>query len=413
MSGSAWTRAPGNAAAERWVTRAGCRTVLVVVPHMTAGTRLAEVLPLLRADHRVQVLFTVPALEDRWDGVEEYVRAWGGLLLPWHQVLRTRFDLAIAASYLGIDKISAPVIVMPHGVSGPRFRRSPLPPELAARQSLAHPRYRLVRDGRVVPAAVLTAHEQDARWLRHECPEAADRVVVAGDLCFDRLRASLPLRDRYRGALDVGSGRKLVLVSSTWSRHSLFGSNPHLLDRLTVQLPSTDYQVVAALHPLTWSMHGSWQIHAWLARALDAGLRLLPPDDGWRAALVAADYVIGDHGSVTQYAAALGTPVLLNPGSAEDVRAGSLAASLWQLAPKLRPDLPADEQLRALAASRPEDWYAGIAARITSLPGRASALLRREMYRVLRIPEPPHEIEVTPVPLPRRAVVEGSAGERP
>ncbi|WP_312872280.1 hypothetical protein [Amycolatopsis dendrobii] len=372
-----------------------------------------EVLPLLRADHRVQVLFTVPALEDRWDGTEEYVRAWGGLLLPWHQVLRTRFDLAMAASYLEIDKIAAPVVVMPHGVSGPRFRRSPLPAERAAQPSLAHPRYRLVRDGRVVPATVLTAHEQDARWLRRECPEAADRVVVAGDLCFDQLRASLSLRDRYRAALDVRSGRKLVLVSSTWSRHSLFGSNPHLLDQLTAQLPARDYQVVAALHPLTWSIHGSWQIRAWLAKALDAGLRLLPPDDGWRAALVAADYVIGDHGSITQYAAALGTPVLLNPGSAEDVRAGSLAASVWRLAPKLRPDLLVDVQLRALAAGRPEDWVGDIAARITSLPGRAGALLRREMYRVLGIPEPPHEVQVSPVPLPRRVAVEGFVGGPP
>ena len=31
-----------------------------------------------------------------------------------------------------------------------------------------------------------------------------------------------------------------------------------------------------------------------------AGLGVIPPQEGWRAALVGADVLIGDHGSVTR-----------------------------------------------------------------------------------------------------------------
>jgi hypothetical protein len=40
--------------AERWVTRVGCRRVLLVVHNVTSATRLLDVLPLFSSDVRVQ-----------------------------------------------------------------------------------------------------------------------------------------------------------------------------------------------------------------------------------------------------------------------------------------------------------------------------------------------------------------------
>lgn len=48
-----WIRGPIGQDAELRVTRAGCRTVLVVIPTMAAGTRLRDLQPLLQGDHRV------------------------------------------------------------------------------------------------------------------------------------------------------------------------------------------------------------------------------------------------------------------------------------------------------------------------------------------------------------------------
>jgi hypothetical protein len=232
---------------------------------------------------------------------------------------------------------------------------------------------------------VVVAHEADAAALRVAYPDAADRIVVAGDPCYDRIAASGPFRDRYRAALGVRRDQRLVLLSSTWSRDSLFGGDPAVWDRAARELPAAGYRVVAALHPNIWAVHGRRQVLAWLAEHMAAGLDVVPPADGWRAALVAADFVIGDHGSVTRYAAALGVPVLRNTADAEGG---------WPVTAGLR----LDEQLaRAAAAHRPG---AEQAARITSHPGRAAAIVRSAMYRLLDLPEPDRPPPVSPVPLP-------------
>ncbi len=395
MNGVSWARVPGSRTAERWLTRTGCRRVLAVVPHMTAGTRLADVLPLLEGDPKVQVAFSCPDGPDTWPGVDEYLRRSGGLVLPWHQALRMRFDLALASSHVDIDKLEAPVMVLPHGTGGIRSRVGPRPDGVVP----GHPRDLLVRDGRVVPESVVFAHEDDARRMRRTFPAVASRVVVAGDVCYDRLRASMPLRLRYRDAAGIEARQRLVMVSSTWSPHSLFGADLELITRLATCLPGQEYRVMVALHPLTWSAHGSRQIRAWLADALDAGARLLPPEEGWRAALVASDCVLGDHGSVTQYAAGLGKPVLLNPGSVLDVRKGSLADKLWKIAPALDPSKPLRGQVDDLLATHPQRRPSAIEKRITSMPGKAAGRLREEIYRILGIPEPVRPVRVEPVPL--------------
>lgn len=397
MDGGRWVKAPGNPAADKWLTR-DCLRVLVVVPHMTAGTRLGDLLPLLEADHRVQVLFTVPAVDDAWPGVAEYVRGAGGVTIAWQQALRTTFDLALAASYSQIDRISAPVLVVPHGAGGGRLRRSPWIGAGASGQ--VRPRDLLVRDGRVVPAAVAVAHESDARPLRAECPEAADRIVVAGDPCYDRITASVPFRRQYREALEVRPGQELVVLSSTWSRYSLFGGDRAVWDRVMTELPVDRYRVVAALHPNTWATHGRRQVLAWLDEQMSAGLSVLPPQEGWRAALVAADLVIGDHGSVTRYGAAIGTPTLVTAASTEDVPDGGTAAILPELCPTIDPERPLDVQAENAVAHHRAEHGAAFARRLTSCPGRSAAILRATMYRLLGLPEPARGVPMSPVPLP-------------
>ncbi|NUT47499.1 MAG: hypothetical protein HOV94_09365 [Saccharothrix sp.] len=371
-----------------------------MVPHMTAGSRLADLLQLLSGDQRLQVVFTVPSMADAWHGVDRYVRRWGGVVLPWEQVVRMRFDLALAASFQQIHRIPAPVVLSPHGVGLVKSRLSPwddrdggLPPARGLAREL------LVRDGRVVPSALLLTHEAELARLRDESPEAVPRAVVAGDLCFDRLRASRPRRARYRAALGVGRGRELVVVSSTWSPHSLLGGEPDLIARLAVELPAARYRVVTAVHPNVWALHGAWQVRSWFADYLDAGHALLPPEDGWRAAVVAADAVIGDHGSVTVYAAALGVPVLMGKSSERDEAPGSVASELRRLARPLD-GRGLGRQLRELRSAHRPRRFAELGDLITSRPGQAASVVRRTVYEVLGLPEPDRPAPVHAVPLP-------------
>lgn len=391
-----WVRGPVGIDADRRVTRSGCRTVLVMVPNMVTGTRLLDVAALLARDHRIQMMFTVPEATDVWPGTDEFVRANGRMVLPWSQVLRSHFDLVLAASYTELDRVHGDVLVLPHGASSlmsRAFSRN-AGPDALPHTGLA--RETLTRRGRVIPSVVALTHDRELVALRESCPEALPMAVVAGDICLDRMLTSLTLRDEYRRRLGVASGQRLVTVSSTWSTESVFGRHPELCARLLAELPSDDYRVALVLHPSAWSVHSPWQIRAWMADCLRDGLLVLPPEEGWRATVIASDYVIGDHGSTTQYAAAIGIPVLVSAAPDLRVRTGSLADVLAGAVPAFDQNRPALPQL-ADAEHRRAD---GLADLISSRPGSAAAILRRAAYRLLRLPEPDVPAVATPIPLP-------------
>jgi hypothetical protein len=120
-------------------------------------------------------------------------------------------------------------------------------------------------------------------------------------------------------------------------------------------------------------------VRAWLADSMRRGLILVPPEEGWRAVLAAADVVIGDQGSVTCYAAAIGRPVLLASFPREELDPASAVAGLGRVAPRLRADRPAVRQLgeavcaRAVSAHHPRrDVPAADAARARERAGHRS-----------------------------------------
>ena len=386
-----WVAVPVGIEAGRWVSRAGCRNVLVVVHTVARCQVLLDVVGGVEADPRVQVVFTV-APDAFSYGVAELVRGLGGIVVPWCQARRERFDLALAAAYGGRHEVHAPGLVVAPGAGyGKRVGDGPV---------YGLDAQRLTRDGRVVPAAVALSHESQLGVLRRQCPAAVPVAVLAGDACYDRLVASLRLRERYRAAYRVGAGQELVVVASTWGPRGIFGHHRDLLPELMTQLPGKRYRVGALLHPAVWSAHGHRQVRAWLADCRQAGLILNEPAADWRALLVAADHVIGDHGSVTAYAAAIGRSVRYlsaeQPAATTD---GSAQALVRDTAVRLDPDAPLRDQLRRPAPGRDVDRDA-VVRLLTSRPGRAEQVLRRTMYRLLRLPEPGRHRHARPVPVP-------------
>jgi hypothetical protein len=399
MDQGSWVRGPIGLDSDRWVTRTGCRMVLALVPTLTAGTRLLDVIPLLEADHRVQVVFTVPHAGETWHGTEEFVRRCGAMVLPWHQAVRHRWDLVLAASHRHIEQVHGPILIMPHGAGALKSRRYSRKAGAAVRATTGLDRDLLTYRGRLVPAAIALTHDFELTMLRRTCPEALCAAIVAGDLCLDRMVASQPFRRLYRHALGVADNEELVTISSTWAPDSMFGRHPDLYDRLLDEARSTSVRVAAVLHPNVWAVHGAWQVHAWLAGATRNGLILIPPHEGWHATMIASDRVLGDHGSTTSYAAAIGRPVhLVTPGL--DLHRGSIADELARIAPHLDSTRPVLPQLWAA----PDPAAARMAGLISSRPGRAAQILRAAMYRLLEIPEPAWPAPVTAVPVPQLAM---------
>ncbi|MFF8914424.1 hypothetical protein ACF08M_14145 [Streptomyces sp. NPDC015032] len=269
------------------------------------------------------------------------------------------------------------------------------------------PEWLLSRGAPLADALVLSHPEQYER-LRIACPEAAPTAVLAGDPCFDRMLAARPRRDRFRRALNVRPGQRLVLLNSTWNSNSLVGDGEAgrdggdvvaaLLDRVAAEFPVDEYRFAAVLHPNVWHGHGPGQIRAWLDRARRAGLALIDPLKGWRQALLAADAVIGDHGSVTYYAAALGTPVLLGAAPLDALDPDAPISAFMREAPRLDPGASLAEQIEQLiGCHRP---LPGPAEFTTSVPGESAVRLRRLFYSMMGAPEPGRPASLKPLALP-------------
>ncbi|TDB92857.1 hypothetical protein [Actinomadura sp. 7K534] len=387
MSVSQWRPIPVGVGAERWATRRECKTVLVVVHTVTSGQRVLEAARLLENDLRIRVVFTqAPSVFGA--GVRDFLAGIGAAQVPWEQATSTEFDLALAASLQGLHEVHAPLIVMPHGAGHNKLVVRRKGRAVGARVAYDLDAQRLVHDGTLVPSSIVLAHSEDLGHLGRSCPEAVPAAVVCGDPCYDVLVASLECRPSYQVALGAGDGRKLVVVTSTWGPKSLLARRAELWSRLLAELPEDEFQIVALLHPNVWFGYGTWQVRAWLADCLRSGLSLVPPEADWRAVLAAADWIIGDHGSVTAYGAVTGVPVLMGSFAAGDCRPGSAQSLLGEIAPRVSARGSLRRQLRQAAEGFDADRHREVVRRLSSEPGRFNRNMRQLIYRRLRLRVP-------------------------
>ncbi|MFF8960724.1 hypothetical protein [Streptomyces sp. NPDC014894] len=393
MSALSTTEAPQPADGRQWLTLVGSKRVLAVVHTVTYTKRLLDLLALLEADFRLQVVFSAPP-HAFGDEVPRFLARLGSAVVPWEEAVRMTFDLALAAGPRGVERLRAPLITVPHGAGYLKRITGTIGAGVAGlrRQDLA--------PGGRLPAAVVVPHHAEVAELGRNCPEALPLVRVVGDPVHDRIAASLPLRAAYREALGVADGQKLVVAASTWGPRSSFGRFETLLPRLVRELPGEEFRTAVLVHPNVWSGHGAWQVRAWLARCSERGAVLVPPEADWRSVLIAADWIIGDHGSVTLYGTLTGAPLLLAASPEQEINPDSPAAALAVTAPALSAVHPLPDQLAYAAREYRAEEYAEISARITSEPGRFNRNMRRLMYQVLGLGQPAHEPVTVPLPRP-------------
>ncbi|MER6701696.1 hypothetical protein ABT289_31535 [Streptomyces fimicarius] len=417
-----WIRVPVGDDAARWATRVRCRRVLLVVHNVTSATRLLDVLPLFHDDLGIQLLATCTGSSAFRSGIADLLADTGVPVLPWEQALATPVDLAISASFGGeLHAIQGPLAILSHGIGYTKRLAAPSTDAVGVPRSAPAPVFGLapewlLSNGAPLADALVLSHPEQFDRLAAACPEALPTAVLAGDPCFDRMLSARPYRDRFRRAFGVRRGQRLVLLNSTWSSQSLLGDGggngggdgggegpgddvlPSLLPRLASELPADEYHVAAVLHPNIWHGHGPGQIRAWLDRARRSGLTLIDPLKNWRQALVAADLVIGDHGSVTYYAAALGTPVLLGAAPLDGLDPDAPIADFIRTAPRLNARSPLRGQVDALIESHvPQP---GPMRFTSSVPGEAAVRLRRTFYELMGAPEPSGPALLEPLPLP-------------
>ena len=393
-------RRPPRAELSRWNTFPPARaSVLGVARTLTSATRVLDVLRLLPAEDGIDKFCTVNPGSAFADGLGAYLESTGTRVLDWEEATRRRFDLAVSCSvHPTMRHLDAPLMVLPHGAG---YNRLVAESTGDAHAPAGLSRRELTYRGEVVPAVIGLSHEDQLARLARSCPEAVPYAKVVGDWCFQRIRHSIPHRAAYRSRLGAGGGRKLVVLHSTWSEHSLLGRHPGLPLDLVAQLPADEFAVAAVLHPNVWARHSPLGVYERLAKAMDAGLRVIPPEEGWRAAVVAGDWVVGDHGSTTFYSAAADRVTLLAATGLDELDPDSPAAAFAGEAPRLDPEGDLYAQLRAAEEGYDEKALRPVVDAQLGDVDRSAALTREQMYALLGVREPAAPPEPDPVPPPR------------
>ncbi|MFI5492437.1 hypothetical protein [Actinoplanes sp. NPDC051859] len=328
---------------------------------------------------RVQAVFALNDSSPFSTDVRELLAAHNVAVVPWDRLDRLRFDAAVTASEnTELSAINAPVLVLPHGVgfhkalpnsrgNGRRLSGSVRPADLLGR-----------------PVQIAVTHPDQAEQLTAYVPESRGRTVVVSDPIRQRLAASRVLRQRYRTALGV-DGRRLVVVGSTWGSQSLLGRWPDLLVRLLAELDMDRYQVASIMHPNIVA-HGAWQLRSWWSAARAAGLIMVPSQAGWPAALLAADCLIGDHGSVSLYGASIDVPLLLAEFG-DEVVPGTPMTQLGGMAARFDPTASLAAQVDAAIETHLPNRYAA-AVDAAFAPEPLARSLRSVLYELIDLPVP-------------------------
>ncbi|WP_329069863.1 hypothetical protein [Amycolatopsis sp. NBC_01480] len=345
----------------------------------TSAIKLFEICRTFRDDLRIRFVFTVDNGSEFSSGVEELLSGTGVRRHSWDEIADLDYALTLTASEsIDFARLRGPVLVLPHGVGFHKYvpdsetdddRLSGLVPETA------------VKSGQV---RMIISHPAQEEQLLAANPATAGTTALIGDPQFEQLLDSAGHREHYRRLLGVGD-RRFVLLSSTWGQGSLIGTRPRLPAEILAAMPHDETAVGLVLHPNIWSRYRPFQVHAWFAAAEEAGLLVFPPELGWQAALVAADLVVGDHGSVSLLAAAAGKPVLLAASGAEVVP-GTSAELLCERATRLRRDEPLRPQLEEAGS---EPWQELLAEGTFAHTQGSLARLHALVHETLGLPPLP------------------------
>jgi len=157
---------------------------------------------------------------------------------------------------------------------------------------------------------------------------------------------------------------------------------------------------VLLIHPNVFAAYGAYQVQAWWGHLARRGLILTRPENDWEPFLIAADYIVGDHGSVALYGSVVGVPILLGAYSEADVPSESGAAALAAIAPRLVGSAPVLEQLAQADEQFDAEAMAGVAALISSEPGGFARHTRALLYGMLGLGQPAVAPRVLDAPAP-------------
>jgi hypothetical protein len=383
--------------------RNGRRRVLLACHSVLTASYLAEIWELLRDDERLDVHLCLPTngfFPHRW---EHHPGDWAECraLLPlpeislrWAKVMQ--WDLVVLADHYN-PAWTAPwrhaVLRISHGIGGKRQANG---------EDFFYGSGCFDRKGRLVYSCLLESSYRRREQATKRNPAFAGRIAVVGSLRADKLAAA---KEAHQRGLAGDVNRKpRVLIASSWDQGNLlerFGDD--LLREAEALLDRFDFTLRPHPHLLRASRGDGACWRERFARLTRSGIAFSPPAESPTAVMAAADVVLTDDlSSMGLLTVMAGGRVVIAPSFSPQVGVDTFLARLSQCAPILQHP----HQLAAVVGEALNAWPPhGLAELVSDMngePGRSAVLVRREVYRLLKLHPPVQPSDVARViTLPR------------
>ncbi len=359
----------------------GTRNVLFASHSTLTASYLAEIWELVRNDPSVRCYLTLQRPEHhRGDWSESKAQIpvpeipqWSANLQPW--------DLVVMADHAGAFLPLAtpwrhPVLRISHGIGGKR---------IDGEDYFYGSRIR-DRRARLIYTQLFESSESRRDQAIASEPNLKAHIAVVGSLRADKLTAAAEKKKIHRASQRIPT----VLIASSWGQGNLFSRFDEALIAAAEPLKKR-YRFVLRPHPhlLRASTSGGRNWQAVFDEYVRRGFAYSPPSERLVDAVSDADVVVVDDlTSVGLLAVLAGVKVVVAPSGSESAGRNTFLVRLRDMVPALNAPTDLDGALSAVTKAWPPAGLSTLLNEMNSEPGRSEMLMRREVYRLLRLDTP-------------------------
>jgi hypothetical protein len=355
--------------------------VLAHVNNELYAKYLFDIMDLLSEDPRIKLYYTTPPyskFKKSPNGRPRFYKTDDIKKISYKVAQFKRWDLVLFASSRGVKNFNPDLnfILVKHGlesakrINGENFTFGPS---------------RSLRGSKPLFSRMFVMSEYERKMALSINPVLASVVKVVGDMHVDRMLSTAKQCEIQKSRPDQKYTQKVILIQSTYGKHSLlFKWGKVLLDNARQLVAEDKYKFIVTIHPNYWNGYADSPILGDTVKSYECeGLKVFGPDEHWEDFLPLADAAITDHTSLALAFALLNRPMAFIPLVESILERKSILYDLYGVCPRLSEPEMLESFLDNLFKTYPYSKIKPLASNIVSHSGRAKKHFGDEFSRLL------------------------------
>ncbi|MFP4472726.1 MAG: CDP-glycerol glycerophosphotransferase family protein [Candidatus Omnitrophota bacterium] len=375
------------------------RNILIVCDRSLQAEYLAETIDLIKTDDRLKIRLLDFFRFDRKNGKNFILNKLPYKKISILKAFIYKWDLIITSSGWQRHLVTnerCKTLWIRHGIESGKRNLSRFTNKVCSKRkdndcfTYSNYVYRNLRRGAMRFDCIFSSSDWNKTAAIQIDPQFDEVIKVVGLLQNDKMLDKYNHRSRLRHKIGLTTDKPAVFILSTWGPYCLFNMHGDKFLKKINSLTS-EYDFILNIHPREHRPQPKNK-RVWgnyLRTQKKEGILFREPEDDWVEYMIVADIVISDFTSLCLNTALLKKPIIFVPFPENVVVKNCLITELKTIAPTLKPDFSdLKEKLEGSLHNYPLDKLEEFSKKVNSCPGQASELMKKEIYKLLELPQP-------------------------